>query len=304
MLDDRAAVVAVVSNKGGVGKTTTALALAGVISAAGARVLLVDLDQQTASTTVAGAQVQPGAPTVFDVVAARQAGSSMGAAVLSGWNEFPEISGRGGVLSILPGDPEMQDSHVEEHGIDSLALAFRGAQAVFDVVILDCPPLRGAVVQAALAAADRVVFVTEAHHMAVRGLGQSWRLVEDFNAFPHQTPVEPATPAGVLITKYDSRRVEHRAALAEVQGTYGSYAWVPPIPERAAVQSALAAHYPLNSYPERRAREAANLYAMHAATLLRSYQDPILGRFALAASGGVTTVDVPDGDVALVKEVR
>lgn len=276
-------IVTTLQNKGGSGKTTFTVSVAAALAAVGCKVLVVDADQQRNATIL----LDPVDTdfTIYDVVAARTAGSALDAAYQTAWSSVPEVAERGGRLDVLPGDGQFTEQHMVDHGIESLATALEGATDSYDVVLVDCPPSTGLIVQAGLVASSHAVIVSQPQHLSILGLSQSVALLEQFNATAQNRGWDEVVLSGVVINQYDARRTEHREALAEVQAAFGTSCWTPPIPERAVVQKAAAAHFPLLAYPDGAARGVSAVFARTAGHLLRSFQDPVLAPYCLGLGG-------------------
>lgn len=291
-------VVSVLSGKGGVGKTTVMLSLGAAVAAAGGRVLVVDMDLQCNATALLDPVLPDPAFTVYDVVFAGTDGAAWSAVYPSAWTSLPGIADNGGVLDVLPGDPQMTDQHVIEHGVHALATALQGAEELYDLVLIDNPPSTGLVVQSSLAAASRALLVSQPQHLSLLGLSQSMRLLEQFNDAAGENHWGEVELGGVVINQFDGRRTEHREALTEVRAGFGRLFLEPAIPERAVVQKSTAAHYPLLSYPDGAARSLGAVFNRLSSLVLRSFQDPLLGTLTLRLGG------MPLDSVDLVADVE
>jgi chromosome partitioning protein len=288
-LSQSAHIVTFLANKGGVGKTQAALSMGAAIAAAGGRVLLVDMDQQRNATVLLDPDMPDQAFTVFDVLAAGEPGAALDAAYPTAWSSLPALSA--GRLDVVPGDSQLTDQHLIEHGLDALEVALRGAGEQYDVVLLDCPPSTGLVVQSTLVAASRAVLVTQPQHLSILGLQQISSLIDQFDQYRSNHGWSAVQVAGVLISQYDSRRTEHRDAQAEVREGFGTLCWNPPVPERAVVQKATAAHFPLLAYPDATAKGLASVFARLSSQLVRTFHDPYLAGLANRLSSEQITAD-------------
>jgi chromosome partitioning protein len=184
-----ARVYAFANQKGGVGKTTTAINLAACLAEAGERALVVDLDPQANATS--GLGMRANGTSSYDLL------DGAPLAELAKPTAFSN-------LFLVPSKPELAGAAVElsqrEDGDRYLAQALDHAEG-FDFVLLDCPPSLGPLTVNALAAADRVVVPVQAEYYALEGLAQ---LVQSINLI--KTRLNPRLEiAGVLLTMADGR---------------------------------------------------------------------------------------------------
>jgi len=243
------AVVAVVSLKGGVGKTTIALGLAGAAMLREQRALVVDLDPQAnATTALAPAEVTF---TTNDVLADGRVGTLKEAIVTSGWDPL---------VDLVPSEPALE--HRNRGEARSKEHRLRGAMADlsgYDLVILDCPPSLGELTKNALAAAHAALVVTEPTIFAVTGAQQALDAVDvvrrGFNL--------RLKPAGIVVNRYRPRSTEHRFRLDELVEAYQSLVLPETLPERAAIVSAQGAGLPVQRWPSPGAREVGKVLATY-----------------------------------------
>ena len=183
-------IIAVANQKGGVGKTTTAVALAAESHDRGYRTLLIDLDPQATATTIWGWDADRAGASLYTIL--RQMGR--------GETTYPRraVYGDGQKEALLPATLELASIDVELQGVlhreHVLADLLAQIGPVFQRIILDCPPSFGLLTINALTAATRVVIPCVPDYVSVQGLGRLWdtiRLV--------QTRINPALQvAGVL----------------------------------------------------------------------------------------------------------
>lgn len=173
----------ILANKGGVGKTTTGIALAGAVAAAGGNVLFIDLDQQLNSTQQLMGSMSyeprndPREPlTVFDVIKGAAEGVAREAIIESYWTSQTSLGGDSGArIDVILGDPSLDaDSFLDDNGqpaIDRLSLALSGGVAEdYDLILIDTPPSRSRIQQAALLASVNALVISATATMSMKGL--------------------------------------------------------------------------------------------------------------------------------------
>jgi chromosome partitioning protein len=185
-------ICAIANQKGGVGKTTTAVNLAACVAEAGYKTLLVDLDPQCNATAALGLpkDLEPNAYTLLlDGKDALEAGRPCGINNLTVLPSTPDLAGATVELPKLPGSES------------TLRGALGGAAERFDRVLLDCPPSLGPLTVNALVAADRVLVPVQAEYLALEGLAQ---FLDTLTLI--QRELNPRLElAGILLTMYDGR---------------------------------------------------------------------------------------------------
>jgi chromosome partitioning protein len=184
------AIYALANQKGGVGKTTTAVNLAACLAEAGEQVLVVDLDPQANATSGLGERAN--GSSSYDLL------DGAPLAELVHATRFPN-------LSIVPAKAELAGAVVElarrDDGERYLAESLQGAGESYSYVFLDCPPSLGPLTVNALAAADRVLVPVQAEYYALEGLSQ---LVSSVDLIRARLNPRLAI-AGVLLTMVDPR---------------------------------------------------------------------------------------------------
>ncbi|HSN06559.1 MAG TPA: ParA family protein [Candidatus Angelobacter sp.] len=208
--------VAVASQKGGVGKTTTVSSLGVALAELGQEVLLVDLDPQACLTFSLGIDpedlqrsvrdVLSGAARVRDVVVATEDGVDLVPATI----ELAQVE----ALLMAGGG--------REHALDD---ALGDLRSHYDWILLDCPPTLGILTVNALTAADEVIVPLQCETLAHRGVGQ---LVETVRVVTRVTNPRLRI-AGILPTMFDGRTSHARAVLADVVDRYDLPVLEPPI---------------------------------------------------------------------------
>ena len=232
-------VYAFANQKGGVGKTTTAINLAACLAEAGERALVVDLDPQANATS--GLGMRANGTSTYDL---------LDGAPLSELAKPTQFEN----LFLVPSKPELAGAAVElaqrEDGDRYLAESLHDAEG-FDFVLLDCPPSLGALTVNALAAADRVIVPVQTEYYALEGLAQ---LVQSINLVKSRLNPSLAI-AGVLLTMADARTRLSAEVEAEVRKHFGDLVFTAVVPRSVRVAEAPSHGVPVTHY-DRRSRGA------------------------------------------------
>lgn len=245
-------IIAIANQKGGVGKTTTAVTLAHGLAQQGRRTLLVDLDVQGHAAVALGLPMQPGLqrllvnnePLSRVVVQAREH------------------------LDLVAGDRTTEATKLVITGMafreQVLARALAPARGVYDVVLLDCAPSADVLHVAALVAADWLLVPTRLDALAIHGVTQIVGMLKSVRQVGHA-----AAFAGVLPTFFDRRTKETHAQLTQITQAFGRFVW-PMIPQDTRAREAPAHGQTLWEY----APESASLtgYTMEGQTAVGGYR--------------------------------
>ena len=241
--------IAVVNQKGGVGKTTVALGLASAAAASGLRVLVVDLDPQANAST--GMGVWDAELTVDHALASDQPGVLRAVVTAGGWPDDatgsgPEVAASSPLLAQR--EPQLANDPIGAQ--DRLQVAMVGID--HDLVIIDCPPSLGLLTVNGLFAADRALVVTEPGAWASDGVAQILRTVQRIGA---RRP-EGLGVAGIVVNRLGRTR-DARYWYEQLVETYGEQV-LPPVHLRAAIPEAAAQSLPIHGLGHRAgAAEAA-----------------------------------------------
>jgi chromosome partitioning protein len=232
-------VYAFANQKGGVGKTTTAINLAACLAEAGERSLVVDLDPQANATS--GLGMRANGTSSYDL---------LDGAPLEDLVKPTAFEN----LFLVPSKPELAGAAVElsrrDDGDRYLAQALEHAHG-FDFVLLDCPPSLGPLTVNALAAADRVIVPVQAEYYALEGLAQ---LVQSINLI--KARLNPRLEiAGVLLTMADGRTRLSAEVEEEVRRHFGELVFAAVVPRSVRVAEAPSHGLPVTHY-DRRSRGA------------------------------------------------
>ena len=230
-------IYAFANQKGGVGKTTTAVNLAACLAEAGERAVVVDLDPQANATS--GLGMHANGTSTYDLL------DGVPLAQLAKPTRFAN-------LFVVPSRPELAGAAIElsrrENGESFLAEALAQTDE-FDFVLLDCPPSLGPLTVNALAAADRVIVPVQAEYYALEGLAQ---LVQSINLI--KTRLNPRLAiAGVLLTMVDGRTRLSAEVEAEVRKHFGDLVFNAVVPRSVRVAEAPSHGLPVTHYDRRSA---------------------------------------------------
>jgi chromosome partitioning protein len=227
-------VLTVANQKGGVGKTTSAVNVAAALALHGLRVLLIDLDPQGNASTALGIEHSVGTPSVYDVLL----GGRPIAEVASVAEFTPNLRCVPATLDLAGADIELTSQVAREHRLQRAVeeyLSGPGAEPEPpDYVFVDCPPSLGLLTLNALVAAREVLIPIQCEYYALEGLAQLLNTVELVKS--HLNP--RLAVSTVLLTMYDSRTRLADQVASEVREHFGELVLSPVIPRNVRVSEA------------------------------------------------------------------
>jgi chromosome partitioning protein len=266
-----ASIMAVTNQKGGVGKTTTAVNLAACLAEAGQRVLLIDLDPQGNATTGCGVTKREAMPTVYQILIGR---STLTDTLLR--TDFG--------FHLLPANRELAGAEIDLINLGQREYRLREAlgdsREAYDFILMDCPPALNMLTVNGLVAADSVMIPMQCEYYALEGLTDLVATLKRIRA--HLNPVLEIE--GLLRTMFDPRSTLTQQVSRELESHFGAKVYRTIIPRNVRLAEAPSYGKPVIAFD--RSSKGAQAYLLLAQEII----DRCRGRRGaeLAAESGVS----------------
>lgn len=253
-------IIAVANQKGGVGKTTTAINLATALAAVGRRVLVVDLDPQGNASTGLGIESARRTSGTYDLLLGE---ITLDHALID--TAVPGLAIIASTMDLSAAELELVDMERREF---LLRDAIRSATTRFDYVLIDCPPALGLLTLNGLVAADTVLVPLQCEFLALEGLSQLVRTIERVTgSFNPELQLE-----GIVLTMYDTRNKLSSLVSEDVRSYFGDKVYDTVIPRNVRVSEAPSHGKPVLLYDL--ACTGSQAYVHLAAEVLRRDAQP------------------------------
>jgi cellulose biosynthesis protein BcsQ len=278
-------VVAVLSLKGGVGKTTVVLGLAGAAMRRGLPTLVVDLDPQGNSTVALRAESTE--RTVAEVLDEPRSCAVEDAIGVSAWSDTVHVL-TGSENTERHNHPEPDETRLRRlaSALDELADPADGGEGnePYPLVLIDCPPSLGQLSRCALVAADQALLVTDPTIFAVAGVQRAFEAVQH-ERNRHNPRLQPL---GLVVNRVRARSAEHAYRVDELRELFGPLVLTGYIPDRSAIQQAQGACVPIQRWDTPGAREVATVFGALLGQVLHDRGRPVGATTDAAAASGDT----------------
>ena len=247
-------IIAIANQKGGVGKTTTAINLSACLGEKKKKILIVDSDPQGNTTSGLGITAGDGSTTydcLVNDVPIKEAMTK---------TDYPNLWLLAGSINLAGGEVELVDAENREYRLKERLSEVKDD---FDFIIIDCPPSLGLVTLNSLCAADGVLIPIQCEYYALEGLSQLARTVKTVR----QTLNKELKIEGILLTMYNSRTRLSEQVAEEVRKHFGAVVYDTVIPRNVRLSEAPGYGQPITSFDK--SSKGAKCYKKLAAEVIK-----------------------------------